>query len=102
MAALVAGSGEYGQFADEAAAALGMGVTVGLILPYSRRHELEADSVGLRLADRAAYDPAGAVRFWERRIAASRGQGAPPEFLSTHPADDQRVRRLREEAAALR
>lgn len=101
VAAVVAGSGEYGDYADEAAAALGMGVMVGLILPYSRRHELEADSVGLKLADTAKYDPAAAVRFWERRIEASAGKGAPPEFLSTHPADADRLRRLREEAAAL-
>jgi predicted Zn-dependent protease len=101
VAAAVSGSGEYGQYADEVAAALGMGVTVGVILPYSRRHELEADDVGLRLADQAGYDPTAAVRFWTRRIAESAGDRAPPEFLSTHPADRERLERLRTAAAAL-
>lgn len=101
VAAAVSGSSDYGEYADEVAAALGVGVTVGVILPYSRRHELEADDVGVRLADQAAYDPNGAVRFWTRRIAESRATAAPPEFLSTHPADSERLERLRRAAAAL-
>lgn len=101
VAAVVSGSGDYGQYADEIAGALGLGLTVGVILPYSRNHELEADRLGLSLAKAAGYDPTAAVRFWERRIASAQGGGQPPEFLSTHPADEGRLRRLRAEAAAL-
>jgi predicted Zn-dependent protease len=87
-------SGEGGQNAEAIGAALGMGATFGVLLPYSRRHELEADAVGVRLMREAGLDPAAAVRFWERM--SSRGGGAqPPEVLSTHPADGTRLEALR-------
>jgi predicted Zn-dependent protease len=77
-----------------------MGAVYGIVLPYSRKHELEADSVGLALMERAGYQPRAAVTFWERRIAESAGQAQMPEVLSTHPADTTRLARLREAVAA--
>ncbi|MCB0308781.1 MAG: M48 family metalloprotease [Bdellovibrionales bacterium] len=73
--------------------ALGAGATLGVILPFSRSHESEADIVGLKYMAKAGYDPMEAVRFWERFKAA--GGGAPPEFLSTHPSGDTRIHDLK-------
>jgi predicted Zn-dependent protease len=98
--ALLAG-GEYGEHAGQIAGALGMGAMYGVILPYSRSHELEADRLGVELMARAGMDPRGAVRFFERLAAEGAGQGAPPEVLSTHPADAARIAALREAIAAL-
>jgi len=69
--------------------AYGMASTYGVILPYSRKHELEADHIGLMLMAKAGYDPTEAPRFWNRFGAASGDK--PAEFLSTHPADDRRA-----------
>lgn len=74
-------------------AAIGAGVAVGIMLPYSRSHELEADEIGLVLMAQAGYDPREAVRFWERFSQA--GGKAPPEFLSTHPRSSKRAEKLR-------
>lgn len=74
-------------------AAIGAGVSVGIMLPYSRSHELEADEIGLILMAQAGYDPREAVRFWERFAQA--GGKAPPEFLSTHPNSSKRAEKLR-------
>ena len=74
-------------------AALGIGAQLGILLPYSRDHESEADEIGLRFAIRAGYAPEAAPRFWERM--ASRGDQGP-EFLSTHPDPLERAKRLRE------
>ncbi len=67
----------------------------GVLLPYSRKHEAEADAIGLRLMARAGYDPSEAVRFWQR-FADYNGQPQVPEFFSTHPSDQRRAERLRE------
>ncbi len=75
-------------------AALGLGVNVGVMLPFSRSHESEADYVGLLLAAHAGYDPHEAVRVWERMEQRSKGQ--PPEFLSTHPGHETRIKHLQE------
>jgi predicted Zn-dependent protease len=72
----------------------GIGANVGL-LKYSRDHESEADHIGLILMAKAGYDPRVAVDFWRRMAAASNGQ-KPPEFLSTHPSDDTRIRQIEE------
>lgn len=76
---------------DAILAAYGVGATIGLMLPYSRLHETEADAVGLRFAAGAGYDPRAAARFWRKMQAANARRAAPPEFLSTHPADDRRI-----------
>jgi predicted Zn-dependent protease len=77
--------------------AYGLGAQVGVLLPYSRVHELEADELGMLYMARAGYDPAEAIDFWQRFQAFNRkqGSGKPPEFLSTHPLDDRRIAQLR-------
>ncbi|MCA9207190.1 MAG: M48 family metallopeptidase [Planctomycetales bacterium] len=75
--------------------AYGLGTQYGFVLPYSRKHESEADSMGLMLMAKAGYDPTEAVRFWQR-FATAKDQPAPPEFLSTHPADERRSAELAE------
>lgn len=70
----------------------GIGTTVGAILPFSRKEELEADKFGLFFSAMAGYDPQVAVPFWQRM--AQSGGAKPPEFLSTHPADDTRIKKL--------
>ncbi len=75
-----------GQLGD---AALGMGAQL-LTLRFSREDETEADLVGMDLAARSGHDPAAGVTLWQKMMAAS--QGAPPQFLSTHPAGDTRIR----------
>ena len=74
--------------------ALGLGATLGIVLPYSRVHELEADKIGQLYMARAGYDPAESPRLWERM---SKIKKPPiPVWLSTHPADEERVRKMRE------
>lgn len=73
-------------------AAMGAGVTLGVLLPYSRGHETEADDIGLILMSRAGYDPREAVNFWNRFSSAG---GKTPEFLSTHPSSRNRSQNLR-------
>jgi metalloendopeptidase OMA1, mitochondrial len=75
-----------------AMAALGLGANVGVMLPFSRQHESEADYIGLLLAAQAGYDPREAIRVWERMEKLS--QGGPPEFLSTHPGHDTRIQQM--------
>ena len=79
------GSSQLGQLAAQAA-------TLGVILPYSRTQESEADEIGLMYMARAGYDPRAAVELW-RNFQALGGQ-RPPEFLSTHPAEGTRIERL--------
>jgi len=74
--------------------AYGIGAQVGVLLPYSRTQESEADRIGLILMASAGYDPRAAESFWRRM--ASRSGPEPPEFLSTHPASAARIERIRE------
>lgn len=72
-------------------AALGLGSNVGVLLPWSRMQESEADELGLLIAADAGYDPRTSIDLWTRMASQS---GAPPEFLSTHPSENTRIKRL--------
>lgn len=74
--------------------AYGIGTTLGGILPFSRKHELEADKLGLIYAALAGYDPREAIPLWERMEKSAKGN-KPPEFLSTHPNEENRIERLK-------
>jgi predicted Zn-dependent protease len=74
--------------------AFGVGAQVGVLLPFSRTQEAEADHLGLIFMAMAGYDPNVAVTFWQRM--AAEGGGKPPEFLSTHPSDQTRIRKIQE------
>jgi len=71
----------------------GLGATVGVVLPFSRGQEAEADEIGLILAAKAGYDPAAALAVWDRMAKVEKGS-APPEFLSTHPHYGRRKRNI--------
>src|SRR5215467_2459597 len=75
-------------------AALGAGAQVGVLLPFSRKHESEADYIGILLAADAGYDPRESVALWERM--ARSGGGAPTEFMSTHPSNETRIDQLKQ------
>lgn len=75
-------------------AALGAGANVGVMLPYSRAHESEADELGVYMSADAGYDPRAAIGLWERMGAM--GGDKPPEFLSTHPSEESRIAHLEE------
>lgn len=72
--------------------ALGLGAQVGILLPFSRTHESEADVIGLDLMARAGFDPRQSLALWDNMTRA--GGSQPPQFLSTHPAHGDRARNL--------
>ncbi len=72
--------------------AFGIGSQLGVLLPFSRKHESEADHIGVIFSSMAGYDPREAPKFWGRMAAA--GGASPPEFLSTHPASATRIAQL--------
>ncbi len=74
---------------------LGVGIQVGVILPFSRTQESEADLIGLDLMAQAGFDPTQSVELWKNMMAAAGGK-SPPEWLSTHPAGESRIRNLGE------
>jgi predicted Zn-dependent protease len=74
--------------------AIGAGAQYGILMPFGREHESEADAIGLLYMARAGYDPREAVTFWER-MEKSSGRGAPPEFMSTHPSHGTRIAALK-------
>ena len=72
----------------------GLGAQYGVMLPYSRKHEYEADQLGLIFLAMAGYDPNEAIKFWERM--ADNSQNKPVELMSTHPSDANRIAKLKE------
>lgn len=82
-------------FKNELAAALGVGVQVGILLPFSRRDEIEADKLGVDYMHKAGYDVRQSMRLWEIMGARSSGN-RQPQWLSTHPSPETRIRELRE------
>jgi len=93
VGAAAGATGGGGTVGQAAMAALGAGAQVGILLPFSRKHESEADYVGILLAADAGYDPREAVALWERMGQMS--GGAPLEFLSTHPSHETRITQLK-------
>jgi metalloendopeptidase OMA1, mitochondrial len=72
--------------------ALGAGAQFGVLMPFGRKHESEADEIGLIYMARAGYDPQESIRFWKRMEQT--GSAQPPEFLSTHPSHGTRIAQL--------
>ncbi len=87
-------AGGNAMLGQAAMAALGAGAQVGVLLPFSRKHESEADYVGILLAADAGYDPRESVHLWERMEQLSGGK-RPAEFLSTHPGHETRIEQLK-------
>jgi predicted Zn-dependent protease len=77
-------------------AAYGAGSEVGILLPFSRNQEYEADKFGLNYAALAGYNPQEAIPLWQRMEAAAQNSSRPPEFISTHPSEGNRIKRLQE------
>jgi metalloendopeptidase OMA1, mitochondrial len=75
--------------------ALGVGTQFGVLMPFSRKHESEADAIGLLYMGRAGYDPRESIRFWQRMENV--GGPQPPEFLSSHPSHGTRIQQLEAE-----
>jgi predicted Zn-dependent protease len=83
------------QTQDLFTAAYGIGSQIGIMLPFSRNHETEADKIGIKLMAIAGYNPDEAAKLWKRMKKSSGGVGAaPPQFLSTHPSNDERINNL--------
>jgi predicted Zn-dependent protease len=74
--------------------AFGIGTQVGVMLPFSRKQEFEADRFGLIFSAMAGYNPREAIALWQRMEKMSNGQ-RPPQFLSTHPSEGQRIDQLK-------
>jgi len=86
-----------GKYAGVIKKAYGATEGIGLVLPFSRKFEYEADEIGLYLMTKAGYDPRQAIPFWQNMMQLSQGRRKPPEFLSTHPADINRIRKIQKE-----
>ena len=97
---LAVGTAVGGASAEQSAQIMqyyGIGSTLAGTLPFSRKHETEADEIGIIIAAIAGYDPYEASKLWERMKAASGGE-APPEIMSTHPSNDTRIANLKAKA----
>lgn len=83
------------QAGDSVGQGYGLIAQLGFLLPYSRTHETEADTIGIILAAKAGYDPRAALSFWKKMAAKNTGK-EPPAILSTHPLNEQRIKDLEE------
>lgn len=91
----VAVSGQSTQLQQAVATAYGLGTQYGALLPFSRKHELEADYIGIVLATIAGYDADAAVTLWQKMDAA--GSSSTPQFMSTHPSSSTRIKQLQQD-----
>ncbi len=91
IASKTLGGGKYAQVINQA---YGAGETYGMVLPFSRKFEYEADEIGLYLMTKAGYNPNEALKFWDNMRKLKQGMRNPPEFLSTHPADINRIKKI--------
>lgn len=87
-----------GDYAQAAGAIGGLGAQLGLLLPFSRGHELEADRIGVDYLQRAGFRPSEAVALW--RLMAAQRQSSTPQFASTHPSDSTRIAALEQYIAS--
>ena len=94
----ILGGGQGDTKRDLLLAALGVGAQVGVLMPHGRNQESEADIIGLDLMARSGFDPQQSVELWKNMIKATQG-GSPPEFLSTHPASENRIKNLESKMA---
>ena len=85
--------GASGMVSPQLMGLMGLGTQVGVLLPFSRTQESEADILGLDLMARAGFDPRQSIALWQNMNASRKG-GAPPEFMSTHPSDATRMSKL--------
>lgn len=92
--AILGSSKKYSKYVDDFNMAYGLGTTVGVMLPFSRSNETEADAIGLQIMALAGYNPDEGAKLWERMSAASGGGGGNP-LLSTHPSNASRIANLR-------
>ena len=96
--ALGIGLGAFGVSSNASRVAMqgyGLGTKLGVLLPYSRVQESEADRIGLILMAKAGYEPERALEFWERFATGKKDKAQLPQFLSTHPSDATRIRNMR-------
>ncbi|MAM23537.1 M48 family metallopeptidase [Croceibacter atlanticus] len=97
VAGTIAVSGSSQETQQIFGTAYGLGTQYGVMLPFSRSHETEADIIGQQIMAIAGYEPLEAAELWQRMKANSGGQ-APPEFMSTHPSSDTRINNLQANA----
>ncbi|MCE8017834.1 M48 family metallopeptidase [Halomonas sp. MCCC 1A17488] len=95
LSVLSSAAGLEGPGGEQLMGALGLGAQYGILLPFSRRHESEADVIGLRLMADAGFDPRASVALWENMSA--QGGANPPAWMSTHPSHGQRMQGLQAE-----
>lgn len=93
ITSIALGSSDYAQYRQATMAALGLGVQYGVLMPYGRTQESEADLVGLELMAKSGFDPNQSIDLWKNMAKAS-GGSQPPELLSTHPSHSTRIQDL--------
>ena len=86
-------SSKYAAYTDQFMLAYGLGSNLGVMLPFSRSNETEADAIGIQIMAIAGYDPSEAPELW-KRMAALKGGKSTSSLLSTHPSDDSRIKNL--------